>query len=150
MIANMQLLWAVADDYTVKAVKPFVSAETFRYMYPARSLVDAGAMLVGSSDWPVSTDDPLAAMRHAITRRVSADAPVLEPAERIDLPIILAAYTRNAAFALGAENEIGTLEPKKVADIVVLNRALALPHDDLERLAVERTLSHGKLTYIRD
>ncbi|WP_374596413.1 amidohydrolase [Sphingosinicella sp.] len=150
VIANMQLLWAVADDYTVKAVKPFVSAETFRYMYPARSLVDAGAMLVGSSDWPVSTDDPLAAMRHAMTRSVAADAPVLEPAERIDLPVILAAYTRNAAFALGAERELGTLEQGKVADIVVLSRALALPQDDLADLVVDMTFSHGKAAHVRN
>ncbi len=147
VIANMQLLWAVADDYTVKAVKPYVSAETFRYMYPARSFVDAGVTLVGSSDWPVSTDEPLAAMRHAMTRRVSADAPVLEPAERVDLTTALAAYTRNAAFALGAERELGTLEPGKVADIVVLNRALRPDGEELEGAAVDMTLSHGNVVY---
>lgn len=154
VIANMQLLWAVADDYTVKAVKPFVSERTFRYMYPARSLVDAGATLTGSSDWPVSTDDPLQAMRHAMTRRVAPDAPVLEPAERVDLPTILAAYTRNAAFAINAEKNLGTLEAGKVADIVVLNRAINLPSsagssDGLDGVVVDMTFSHGRRVFER-
>ena len=68
VIANFQLLWAERDAYIVKATLPYLGPERSRYLYPARSLRDAGAMIAGGSDWSVSSFDPFEAMEHAVTR----------------------------------------------------------------------------------
>jgi predicted amidohydrolase YtcJ len=59
--ANMQLFWALPDVYTIDAVQPYMRPDRFELMYPAGSLLDAGAELVGGSDWPVDVfpDDPM-------------------------------------------------------------------------------------------
>ena len=80
---------------------------------------------------------------------MSLDAPVLEPAERVALPVILAAYTRNAAFAVGAERYLGSLERGKLADIVVLNRPLRVSDDKLDGVVVDMTFSHGMIAYTK-
>ena len=89
-------------------------------MFPLRRLSDAGVMLVGSSDYPVHTFDPLAGIR-AATRRQNARGDTIDADERISLDEAIAAYTRNAAHALGVESETGTLAVGKRADLVVVD-----------------------------
>jgi predicted amidohydrolase YtcJ len=55
VIADLQLLWAVADPSTNEQVKPYIDASIYRWMYPARSILDSGGEIAGASDWPVSS-----------------------------------------------------------------------------------------------
>ena len=89
-----------------------------------RALKQAGAMLVGSSDWSVSSMNPLEAMQVAVTRQDPGDANgrVLTPQHRLQLMDMLRAYTVNGAFAAFDEADSGTLAVGKRADIVVLDR----------------------------
>lgn len=87
--------------------------------FPLRRLASAGVTLVGSSDYPVHTFDPLVGIRAAVRRR-NAYGEVLDPEECLELDEILAAYTRDAARVLGCEAETGTLTPGKRADVVVV------------------------------
>ena len=94
--------------------------------------------MAGSSDAPVITADPLLGIRDAILRR-TGDGLVLGPAERLDAGDALDLYTTQAAFAMHREGEIGSLEPGKRADFVVLDRS---PLDtDPERIADIRVLA---------
>ncbi len=68
VIANFQLLWAERDDYIDNATIKYLGPQRSRYLYPARSLRDAGALIAGGSDWGVSSFDAFDAMEHAITR----------------------------------------------------------------------------------
>jgi len=52
VIAALQLLWAVADPSTNEQVKPYIDPSIYRWMYPARSMLDSGAVIAGASDWP--------------------------------------------------------------------------------------------------
>ncbi|HKA95806.1 MAG TPA: amidohydrolase [Streptosporangiaceae bacterium] len=90
-------------------------------LYPFGSWLRAGIAAAGSSDAPVITADPLMGIRDAILRR-TGDGRVLGPAERVAAGDALALYTRGAAFAMHREGEIGSLEPGKLADFVVLDR----------------------------
>jgi predicted amidohydrolase YtcJ len=81
----------------------------------------AGITVAGSSDAPVITADPLVGIRDAMLRRTGAGR-VLGPAERMPARDALALYTTQAAFASRREDEIGSLEPGKHADFVVLDR----------------------------
>ncbi len=89
-------------------------------LYSFASWQQAGITVAGSSDAPVITADPLIGIRDAILRR-TGDGRVLGPAERLSARDALAMYTTRAAFACHRENEIGSLEPGKLADFVILD-----------------------------
>lgn len=148
VIANMQLLWAIPDVYTIEALQPYIDATSFRYMYPAASLRNAGAMLVGSSDWPVSTENPLLAIQTGVLRMNPDTGLVLNAEERVTLDDMLAAYTINAAKALQQEGTTGSLEVGKLADAVVLDRDIALIAPQLIHTAsVQLTLVDGRRVF---
>ena len=90
-------------------------------LYSFASWQRAGITVAGSSDAPVITADPRIGIRDAILRR-TGDGRVLGPAERLPARDALALYTTQAAFACHRENEIGSLEPGKLADFVVLEQ----------------------------
>ena len=81
----------------------------------------AGIHVAGSSDAPVITADPLVGIRDAVLRRTGSGR-VLGPGERLTVRDALALYTTEAAFAMRAEHDIGSLEPGKLADFVILDR----------------------------
>jgi predicted amidohydrolase YtcJ len=89
-------------------------------LYSFASWRRAGITVAGSSDAPVTTPDPRIGIRDAIVRRTS-DGRLLGPAERLPARDALALYTTHAAFACHRESEIGSLEPGKFADFVVLD-----------------------------
>ena len=90
-------------------------------LYAFGSWRRAGITVAGSSDAPVITADPLLGLRDAVLRR-TGDGLVLGPAERLPAGEALDLYTTQAAFAMHREDEIGSLEPGKLADFVVLDR----------------------------
>lgn len=87
---------------------------------PLRSLMDAGVLVAGSSDWPVVSLNPLEAIERAVTRETTGGA-VLQPQEAVTVDEAMSMYTRNAAAVLGQESEVGSLEPGKRADFVLLS-----------------------------
>lgn len=127
VIASFQLQWARPDNYSVDAVLPYIGPERQSRLYPAGSFVAAGAPIAGGSDWNVSTFNPFEAMGTAYSRMNPEEPkrPMLGKAEdKVGLHDMLVAYTTNAARMIGREQEIGSLEPGKVADLVVLDKRL--------------------------
>ena len=146
VIAALQLLWAVADPSTNEQVKPFIAPEIYRWMYPARSILDTGGEIAGASDWPVSTANPFAAIFQAETR--SGPQGVLDAAQRMPRAAMLYAYTRNSADALDQLAEIGSLAPGKRADLTLIDRdVLTVPAEELKSAAVIFTIFGGKMVY---
>ena len=149
VIAALQLLWAVADPSTNEQVKPYIDQTIYRWMYPARSILDAGGVIAGASDWPVSTANPFAAMYQAETR--SGPQGVLNPSQRMPREAMLYAYTRNSAQVLNQLSEIGSIAPGKRADLVLVDRdLLTIPAGQLKNAAVVFTLWGGTLVYGRE
>jgi predicted amidohydrolase YtcJ len=124
VVANAQPYWSCLDGYMRELTLPFLDPERAGWQYPWASLRRAGAVLAFGSDWTVSTADPLEEIEVA-TRRVAPDdrdgEPFL-PAERVDLPTALAAFTSGSAYALRLEADTGTVTPGKLADLAVLDR----------------------------
>ena len=146
VIASMQLLWATAESYTEELVKPYVSAQTYQYQYPARSLHKAGATIAGASDWPVSSPNPWNAIAQASTRK--GPRGVLNAKESIDRESMFYAYTLNAAKALRLDQQIGSLVPGKQADLIVLDRDVFKVSDaELFDTQVLQTFFAGKSVY---
>jgi predicted amidohydrolase YtcJ len=119
-----------------------------RYLYPARSLRDAGAVIAGGSDWGVSSFNAFAAMEHAITRSEGRGRPALLPGQSLTLQDMVDAYTVNAASALKQERMTGSLEAGKRADFIVLDRDIfTMDAFDLHETKVISTYLDGREVY---
>jgi predicted amidohydrolase YtcJ len=146
VMASLQLLWAVADPSTNEQVKPYIDPSIYRWMYPARSMLDAGAVIAGASDWPVSTANPFEAIFQAETR--SGPQGVLDAAQRMPRVAMLYAYTRNSAQVLDRLKDIGTIAPGKLADLALIDRdVLTVPADEMKGATVVFTMWQGKIVY---
>jgi predicted amidohydrolase YtcJ len=116
----MQMFWATADSYSIDLVKPYIDSTLFKFQYPANSLVKAGAILCGASDWPVTTANPFEAIAMAETRKGSLG--ILNENEIVSRTEMIKAYTIHAARALMMDKKIGSIEPGKQADFVLVDR----------------------------
>ncbi len=124
VVANVSPLWACHSGYVDELTTPFIGPERSARMYPFGSLLRAGARLAFGSDWMVSTQDPLPQLEVAVTRIYpeTRDWAPLLPEEALDLPTALATFTAGSAYVNFLDDETGTLEPGKLADLVVLDR----------------------------
>ena len=114
-------------------------------MFPAKSLIAAGVPVAGSSDAPVTHHAPLFGIEQALTRATS-DGQVCGPDERVDLTTAIRMHTINGAFASFEEASKGSLEPGKLADLVVLGDDIArVPVKDLRHLPVAMTVVGGRV-----
>jgi predicted amidohydrolase YtcJ len=148
VIANFQLLWAERDDYVQNATVKYLGPQRSRYLYPARSLRDAGAKIAGGSDWGVSSFDAFTAMEHAITRSERRGAPALLPEQSLTLQDMVDAYTINAAAALKQERTTGSLEVGKRGDFIVLDRDIfSIDPYELHDTRVTATYLDGREVY---
>jgi hypothetical protein len=124
VVANAQPFWSCLDGYMRELTLPFLEPERAGWQYPWASLRRAGATLAFGSDWTVSTADPLEEIEVAVHRVAPDDRdgePFL-PAERLDLPAALAAFTSGSAYALRLEASTGAVTPGRLADLAVLDR----------------------------
>ena len=145
VVPVMQLLWASPEASA--SIEPYIDPEIYKQQYVARSLLDAGATVTGGSDWLVSSPNPFLAMQVAETRttRGSGDA-VLDPRQRMPRLAMLYAYTRNAAQLMNQLNEIGSIAPGKLADLVLVDRdVLTIPATELEHVKVIWTMFEGRI-----
>ncbi|HVS66709.1 MAG TPA: amidohydrolase [Thermoanaerobaculia bacterium] len=151
----------------VAEVQPFHLSDDMRWMeerigrercagaYAFRSIRDAGATLSFGSDWPGTAAaeypiDPLRGLYAAVSRQTVQG----EPAEgwfadqRIDLEDALRAYTWGSAYADFDEDERGTIEVGKLADLTVLDRDLfALEPADWLSARTLYTIVDGEVVY---
>jgi len=150
VLANFQSLWALRDSYIRDLTEPILGPERSSRLYPIGSVARTGGMLVGGSDWIVSSMNPYEAMQVAITRRDPFDGPGAPwiPKELVSLEQILTAYTINGAHANFQETETGSIEKGKAADLVLLDRDLfAIAPTEIHAARVLLTLLDGAPVY---
>lgn len=115
---------------------------------PLRSLEKLGIPIsFGTDNLP---DGPLIAIYAAVTRR-GVDGKVYGPEERLTLEEALQAATIGSAYLTFDEKERGTLEPGKVADMIVLDRDIfSIDPEEIRTLAVEKTIVDGRIVWQDD
>ncbi len=139
VIANMQLQWAVSNFWTEEALRPYIGEERYDRMYPAGSLVAAGAPFSMGSAWRE--------IMTARTRASSYGGPLL-PNQAISIKRALRAHTMGAARQLGLSRSVGSLVRGKFADIVVVDRnPLRVKPRKIEDTKVLRTMVQGRTVY---
>lgn len=117
------------------------------WIYRGRTLVEAGAVLAGSSDLPVADNDMLRGMQSAIDRRSDTGA-LIGAQEGLTPEQALRSYTEWSAAANGQSATRGTLARAKFADLAVLS-GCPLEAGDLNDLDVLATFVGGSCTYRR-
>jgi hypothetical protein len=150
VVANFQPLWAFADSYITDLTLPFIGPERARWLYPIGSVHRSGGMIAFGSDWSVSTANPFHQMEVAVTR-MGASGETTEafiPEERIDLPLALAAFTIHAAYVNGSEQDTGSVEVGKYADLIVLDRNLFdISPTEISEASVLMTMIEGQVVH---
>jgi predicted amidohydrolase YtcJ len=153
IIASFATLWAYPEEYNLEIYPPLIGAERVERFYPVASVASTGARVAIGSDWSVEDMNPFLAIEVAITRQdpITDSGSILNPNERIDLALVLEAYTKNVAYAMKLEDQIGSIEPGKFADLVVLDRNLfAIPVQQISQTQVLMTLFNGRQVFVRD
>ena len=155
VVANAQPLWAVHEGQMDDLTIPFLGEPRWRWLYPFASLVRAGAVLAMGSDWFVSSPDPIEQIHVAVNRTQAPNYTygngsdeVFLPDERLDLPTALAAFTMGSAYVNHLDDETGSIEVGKAADLAVIDRDLFThPVDEIASARVEQTFVAGHRVY---
>jgi predicted amidohydrolase YtcJ len=148
--AAVQPSWFAKDaTYDAEIYVPYLGRERAAHQYPMKSLWEHGVMVAAASDYPVSPPpDPLLGIHCGVLRRDPRHPETsseLWPQEAVTVAQMIASYTINGAHANFLEGETGSLEPGKVADLVVLgDDILGLPAARIHQARVELTVFGGE------
>ena len=156
VMVDIQPAWLWLDTRTLAQQFGY---ERLRWFQPLRSLFEAGAIAGGGSDHmqkvgslrSVNPYNPFLGMATAITRRAKHLSDRLHPEEALTREQAIRFYTINNARILGCDGRLGSLEPGKLADLIVLDTdLLTCPEDDIAIAQVLRTYVGGKLVHRRE
>ena len=153
VMLDIQPAWLYLDTHTL--VKQF-GYDRLRYFQPLRSLFETGVVAGGGSDHmqkigslrSINPYNPFLGMATAITRRAKRYPDPLHPEESLTREQAIRFYTINNARILGCDDRLGSLEPGKLADLVVVDTdLLTCPEERIVAAQVLRTYVDGKLVY---
>lgn len=125
-------------------LKPWIA----KRIDPLRSDEKAGLLWSLHSDSPVTDVQPLQYLQTATTREMMQTGEVLGPDECVELEPALRGITLNPAKQIGVSHLVGSLEPGKKADMVILSKdPRKVAKSDLNKLIVEETWIGGVKVY---
>lgn len=155
IVADLQPAWLWLDGATLR--KQF-GEERMRWFQPYRTLFEKQVVIGGGSDHmqkignlrAVNPYDPFLGMWIVLTRQPRSGAQPLHPVERLDREQALRLYTTNNAWLSFEEHEKGSLEPGKLADMIVVDTDItSCPVDQIRNTRVLATYVGGELVYKR-
>ncbi len=153
VIPVLSFQWEKRAPDSIDSDEDYLGPERFRRAEPAGYLARAGARIAYGSDWPVDPLNEWFALKVGVTRENDPAAGEKYRGRLGDDPGLtlgeaLTAITANAAYELHADPEVGTLEPGKFADFIVLDRdPFAIPPASIADIKVRRTVVGGRTVY---
>ena len=124
--------------------------ERIAMMHAYRSALDLGIQPAGHSDWPVSAADPLIRIQSMVTRK-SSQGVVYGSQQKVTPEEAIYIWTMGNARAIFEEQERGSIQAGKLADLVILSDdPTRVPADNIKDIKEEKTILGGKITYETD
>ena len=154
-VLDIQPAWLWLDTRTLVAQFGY---DRLRYFQPLRTIFEAKVVAGGGSDHmqrigalrAVNPYDPFLGMWVTITRRARGVDQPLHPEEALSREQAIQFYTANNAYLMFLEDQVGTLEPGKLADFIILDRdLLTCPEDEIRTARPLATYLGGKPVYQR-
>lgn len=147
VVASMQGIHATSDGPWVPQRLGMERARQRAYVW--RSLLDAGATICNGTDVPVEPISAVSSYTASVTRRM-ANGQQFFPEQAMSRLEALQSYTINCARAVFEEDQLGSVTPGKLADLVVVDRnPLTVEDDSLGGMQVEMTLVGGEIRFRR-
>ncbi|MEN6536236.1 MAG: amidohydrolase [Bryobacteraceae bacterium] len=152
LIVDSQIAWYHCD---ADALHNVFGPERMAQFVPLRSLMDAGLVVVGGADHMIKFDsreaanpyNPFYGIWMSVTRKTTGGA-VFNPEQCVKREEALRMWTINGAYDMFEENIKGSIEPGKLADMIVIDRdLLKCPVDDIKDINVLMTMVDGKIVY---
>ncbi len=153
LVASFAGNWFGPDYFNNQILQPKRSKA--KLAYNINSFHKAGVRVTLGSDWPfsasMSTMKILPQIEMVHTRQVlgRAKGSILNPMDqRLELVAAIQAATINGAYQLQLEDQIGSIEVGKKADLVVINKNIfEIEPNAIHKLKVEMTMSYGEIVY---
>lgn len=152
VVSALQFLWMYADPlYQVE--KTMIGEERALAMYPTKKMMDAGCIISGASDNPVTGYNPLEEIEVGVTRnspyKNEEDTDMYRnPEQGLTAYQMLEIYTKNVAYENFLEKEVGTIEVGKKADLIVLDQnILKIEPKKISDTKIIYTIFNGKIVY---
>ena len=124
-----------------------VEASQLPWLYRFRTLLDAGLVVVASSDAPIVSSNPLEGIYGAVTRRTETGQDLL-PEEAVTVERALAMYTTGAAYDSGEEGVKGSIAPGMLADMALLSAdPTAVSPEEIKDIRVSLTVVDGEVVW---
>lgn len=125
----------------------YYGEQRLQHMFALRTFIDAGLRPTQASDYPPGEFAPMMALQSEVTR-TDMTGHVWGANQRISVEEAIFVGTMNGAYASYEENLKGSIEPGKLADLVVLGRdPFKEDPSTLVTIPVERTMAGGKWVY---
>ncbi|MBL7734276.1 MAG: amidohydrolase family protein, partial [Chitinophagaceae bacterium] len=153
--ADMQPDWFYKDG---SALLQILGKQRLNTFHPYRSLWDAGIIVGGGSDHMAKLDPDLSINPYnpflsiwSVVARKTENGLSPNPEQALSRKEALQLYTINNAYAAFEENSKGSIEPGKLADLVVLSDdILNCPVDDIRNIKARLTMVNGRIVYQKD
>lgn len=147
LVASMQPTHATSDK---NMAEDRLGSERMAGAYAWQTLLEQGTVIAAGSDFPVELANPFYGLHAAVTRQDRDDMPAggWYAEEKMSLEQALRSFTIDAAYSAWQEKSLGSLEPGKWADFIVLEQnPFAVDSSDIWRTQVEQTYVAGKRVY---
>jgi len=152
ILADVQSSWLYLD---APALEQVFGEDGMRYFYPLRSYLDAGIVVAAGSDHMIGHDknhavnpyNPFLSMWTEVTR-LTDRGKVIHAEQKISRAEALKTHTIWAAYLQFADHERGSIEPGKLADLVVIDRDyLTCPEAQIKDIQPVMTILDGRVVY---
>jgi hypothetical protein len=111
--------------------------DRLRWMHPYRTMLDNHVIMTGGSDCPVTPHGPLVGIQTAVLHPIKEER--LTPMEALRM------FTTDAAFSAFDEAVRGSIEPGKIADLVILSAdPTEVPPESIREIKIVKTIVEGK------
>ena len=167
IIGSTQVFWHLKEPgFYYEVEELFLGTRRGEAAYPVQSLIDAGVLVTFSSDYPITAvPSPFYGLEIAVTRNLHCGAlygvtdinDIDDPLwlrnafERISLKEAIEAFTINGAYQMFMENEIGSLDVGKWADMIIIDRDIfGLDPLDISDTVLLKTIISGQVVWSKN